>query len=126
MKEILKTVEINDVFKEADRVKIGPVSMVLPEAYRDAIGVKESEGRVVLFEKTNEQAKKGSGVIGSFRVLTQKELENIKENYRVFHYCKDGSLVFTWADVPGRRDPVLKKAYEEASGKVGDILETVE
>ena len=126
VKEILKTVEIDDVFKEADRVKIGPVSMVLPEAYRDAIGVKESAGRVVLFEKTNEKAKKGSGLIGSFRVLTQKELENIKENYRVFHYSKDGSLVFTWADVPGRRDPVLKKAYEEGSGKVGDILETVE
>ena len=125
VREILKTVDINDMFKEADRVKIGPVSMVLPEAYRDSIGVKESAGRVVLFEKTNEKAKKGSGLIGSFRVLTQKELENIKENYRVFHYSKDGSLVFTWADVPGRRDPVLKKAYEEASDKVGDILETV-
>lgn len=126
VREILKTAEINDVFNEADRVKMGEVSMVIPEAYKDVIGVKESGGKVVLFEKTNEKAKKGMGLIGTFQVVNQKELENIKENYRVFHYSKDGSLVFTWADVPGRRDPILKKAYEEGSGKVGDILETVE
>ncbi len=126
VREILKTVEINDVFNEADRVKIGPVSMVIPEAYKDAIGVKESGGKVVLFEKTNEQAKKGMGIIGSFQVVTQKELEKIKENYRLYRYNKDGSLIFIWADVPGRRDPVLKKAYEEGVGKAGDILQTVE
>lgn len=62
VKEILKTVEINDVFSEADRVKVGEVSMVLPEAYKDVIGVEEIGGKVALFEKTNEKAKKGTAL----------------------------------------------------------------
>lgn len=125
VKEILKTVEINDVFSEADRVKVGEVFMVLPEAYKDVIGVEEAEGNVLLFEKTNEKAKKGTGLIGTFRVVNQKELEKIKEDYRLFRYNKDGSLIFVWADKPRAKDPVLKKAYEEGVGKAGDILQTV-
>lgn len=125
VREILKTVEINDVFKEADRVKVGEVSMVLPEAYKDVIGVEEAEGNVLLFEKTNEKAKKGTGLIGTFRVVNQRELEKIKEDYRLFRYNKDGSLIFVWADKPSLKDPVLKKAYEEGVGKAGDILQTV-
>lgn len=125
VREILKTVEINDVFKEADRVKVGEVSMVLPEAYKDVIGVEEAEGNVLLFEKTNEKAKKGSGLIGTFRVVNQKELEKIEEDYRLFRYNKDGSLIFVRADKPSLKDPVLKKAYEEGVGKAGDILQTV-
>ncbi|WP_108832238.1 copper amine oxidase N-terminal domain-containing protein [Aedoeadaptatus coli] len=125
VKEILKTVEINDVFSEADRVKVGDVSMVLPEAYKDAIGVEESEGNVLLFEKTNEKAKKGTGLIGTFRVVDQKGLEKMKEDYRLFRYNKDGSLIFVWADKPRAKDPVLKKAYEEGVGKVQEILQTV-
>ena len=126
VREILKTVEINDVFKEADRVKVGDISMVIPEAYRDVIGVKETEGKVMLFEKTNEKAKKGTGLIGTFRVVNQKELEKIKEDYRLFRYNKDGSLIFVWADTPAAKDPVLKKAYEEGMGKASEILKTVE
>ncbi|WP_068456355.1 copper amine oxidase N-terminal domain-containing protein [Aedoeadaptatus pacaensis] len=125
VREILKTVEIDDVYKEADRVKIGPVSMVLPEAYKDVIGVEEAGGNVLLFEKTNEKAKKGSGLIGTFRVVNQKELEKIEEDYRLFRYNKDGSLIFVRADKPSLKDPVLKKAYEEGVGKAGDILQTV-
>ena len=125
VREILKTVEINDVFKEADRVKVGEVSMVLPEAYKDVIGVEEAGGNVLLFEKTNEKAKKGSGLIGTFRVVNQKELEKIEEDYRLFRYNKDGSLIFVRADKPSLKDPVLKKAYEEGVGKAGDILQTV-
>ena len=125
VKEILKTVEINDVFSEADRVKVGGVSMVLPEAYKDVIGVEEAEGNVLLFEKTNEKAKKGTGLIGTFRVVNQRELEKIKEDYRLFRYNKDGSLIFVRADKPSLEDPVLKKAYEEGVGKAGDILQTV-
>ena len=125
VKEILKTVEINDVFSEADRVKVGEVSMVLPEAYKDVIGVEESDGNVLLFEKTNEKAKKGTGLIGTFRVVDQKGLEKMKEDYRLFRYNKDGSLIFVWADKPSLKDPVLKKAYEEGVGKAGDILQTV-
>ena len=125
VKEILKTVEIDDVFKEADRVKVGAVSMVIPEAYKDAIGVKEAEGKVVLFEKTNEKAKKGTGLIGTFQVVNQKGLEKIKEDYRLFRYNKDGSLIFVWADTPAAKDPVLKKAYEEGVGKAAEILHTV-
>ena len=126
VKEILKTVEINDVFSEADRVKVGGVSMVIPKAYRDVIGVKESAGNVVLFEKTNEAAKKGSGTIGSFQIIKQKDLEKLKEGYRLIRYNKDGSLLFVRADKPAGKDPALKKAYEEGVGKVGEILETVE
>ena len=125
VKEILKTVEINDVFSEADRVKVGEVSMVLPEAYKDVIGVEEIGGNVSLFEKTNEKAKKGTGLIGTFRVVDQKGLEKMKEDYRLFRYNKDGSLIFVWADKPSLKDPVLKKAYEEGVGKAGDILQTV-
>lgn len=125
VREILKTVEINDVFKEADRVNVGEVSMVLPEAYKDVIGVEESDGKVALFEKTNEKAKKGTGLIGTFRVVDQKGLEKMKEDYRLFRYNKDGSLIFVWADKPSLKDPVLKKAYEEGVGKAGDILQTV-
>ncbi len=125
VREILKTVEINDVFKGADRVKVGDISMVLPEAYKDVIGVKESEGKVVLFEKTNEKAKKGTGLIGTFQVVNQKGLEKIKEDYRLFRYNKDGSLIFVWADTPAAKDPVLKKAYEEGLGKAAEILHTV-
>ena len=125
VREILKTVEINDVFKGADRVKVGDISMVLPEAYKDVIGVKESEGKVVLFEKTNEKAKKGTGLIGTFQVVNQKGLEKIKEDYRLFRYNKDGSLIFVWADTPAAKDPVLKKAYEEGVGKAAEILHTV-
>ena len=125
VREILKTVEINDVFSEADRVKVGEVSMVLPEAYKDVIGVEEIGGKVALFEKTNEKAKKGTGLIGTFRVVDQKGLEKMKEDYRLFRYNKDGSLIFVWADKPSLKDPVLKKAYEEGVGKAGDILQTV-
>ena len=98
------------------------------EAYAMAPGleaVEEIGGKVALFEKTNEKAKKGTGLIGTFRVVNQKELEKIKEDYRLFRYNKDGSLIFVWADKPSLKDPVLKKAYEEGVGKAGDILQTV-
>lgn len=125
VKEILKTVEINDVFKEADPVKVGDISMVIPKAYKDAIGAEETGGKVVLFEKTNEKAKKGSGLIGTFQVVNQKELEKINGDYNLLRYNKDGSLIFLWAEEPGVKDPVLKKAYTDGMGKAYEILETV-
>lgn len=125
VKEILKTVEVKDVFNEADRMKVGGVSMVLPEAYKDTIGVEESGGKVVLVEKTNEKAKEGTGAIGSFQIVKQKDLEKQKD-FRLIRYNKEGSLLFVWAEKPAAKDPVLKKAYEEGVGKVDEILETVE
>ena len=125
VKEILKTVEINDVFKDADPVKVGDISMVIPKAYKDAIGAEETGGKVVLFEKTNEKAKKGSGLIGTFQVVNQKELEKINGDYNLLRYNKDNSLIFLWADAPAVKDPVLKKAYTDGMGKAYEILETV-
>lgn len=58
-------------------------------------------------------------------MVNQKELEKIKEDYRLFRYNKDGSLIFVWADMPGKKDPALKKAYEEGMGKASEILKTV-
>ncbi len=125
VKEILKTVEINDVFKDADPVKVGDISMVIPKAYKDAIGAEETGGKVVLFEKTNEKAKKGSGLIGTFQVVNQKELEKINGDYNLLRYNKDNSLIFLWAEEPAVKDPVLKKAYTDGMGKAYEILETV-
>lgn len=129
VREILKTAEIKDDFDEVDRMKIGDISFVFPKSYRQSIGAEVLDGKLSFFDKANHDLNKDAGIIGSFQTVKAKDLDGIKENYRMIRYKEDAWLIFVYAKdgkLAKEKDPALQKAYDESKNRVRDMLLTVE
>ena len=129
VREILKTAEIKDDFNEGDRTKVGDISFVLPKSYRQGVGAEVIDGKVTFYDKANRELNKDAGIIGSFQTVKAKDLDGIKENYRMIRYKEDAWLIFVYAKdgkLAKEKDPALQKAYDVSKNRVRDILLTVE
>lgn len=129
VREILKTAEIKDDFDEVDRMKIGDISFVFPKSYRQSIGAEVLDGKLSFFDKANHDLNKDAGIIGSFQTVKAKDLDKVKEDYRMIRYNEDGCVLFVYAKdgkLAKEKDPALQKAYDVSKNRVRDMLLTVE
>lgn len=129
VREILKTAEVKDDFDEVDRMKIGDISFVFPKSYRQSIGAEVLDGKLSFFDKANHDLNKDAGIIGSFQTVKAKDLDGIKEDYRMIRYKEDDWLIFVYVKdgkLAKEKDPALQKAYDLSKNRVRDMLLTVE
>lgn len=129
VREILKTAEVKDDFDEVDRMKIGDISFVFPKSYRQSIGAEVLDGKLNFFDKANHDLNKDAGIIGSFQTVKAKDLDGIKEDYRMIRYKEDDWLIFVYVKdgkLAKEKDPALQKAYDVSKNRVRDMLLTVE
>lgn len=129
VREILKTAEIKDDFNEGDRTKVGDISFVFPKSYRQSIGAEIVDGKLTFFDKANRDLNKDAGIIGSFQTVKAKDLDKVKEDYRMIRYKEESCLLFVYVKdgkLAKEKDPALQKAYDVSKNRVRDMLLTVE
>ncbi|WP_322627721.1 stalk domain-containing protein [Aedoeadaptatus coxii] len=129
VRELLKTAEVKDDFNEADRTKVDDISFVFPKSYRQSMIAEVVDGKVTFFDKANRDLNKDAGIIGSFETVKAKDLDKVKEDYRMIRYKEESCLLFVYVKdgkLAKEKDPALQKAYDVSKNRVRDMLLTVE
>ena len=129
VREILNTAEIKDDFNEGDRIKLSDISFVFPKSYRQSMVAEVVDGKVTFFDKANRDLNKDAGIIGSFQTVKAKDLDKVKEDYRMIRYKEESCLLFVYVKdgkLAKEKDPALQKAYDVSKNRVRDMLLTVE